>query len=157
MAFFDDLSKTVTKLGQDVTQKTQTFTDGVKISSQINDQKKSLAKLYEDLGRVAYQDADFCEKEQAQKFVSMIREGEARLKDLERQQSVNKGEVQCKSCHAFVPAGTAFCQNCGTRLEGFAQENATQQQAPVMRCSNCGKEMEAGAAFCTNCGTPVYK
>ncbi len=113
MAFFDDLSRTVTKLGQDVSQKTQTFTDGVKISSQINDQKKSLSKLYEDLGRIAIEDSAFCATERAQRFVAMIQEGEARLKDLERQQSVNKGEVQCENCKAFVPAGNAFCQNCG--------------------------------------------
>lgn len=155
MAFFDDLSKTVSKLGQDVSQKTQNLTDGVKLNSQISDQRKSLARLYEDLGRAAIKEESLRSNADCAKFIGMIEEGEAKLKDLERQLSINKGEIQCKNCQTFVPAGTAFCQNCGTKVEVPVQEQAVNQ-APAF-CTNCGKPLEQGAGFCTNCGTPVKK
>lgn len=82
---------------------------------------------------------------EAQRFAEMIRIGEERLKELERQQSANKGEVQCMSCNAFVPAGNAFCPNCGAKVEPPVQNN------PV-KCPNCGTDLEPGASFCTNCG-----
>ena len=155
MAFFDDLSKTVSKLGQDVSQKTQNLTDGVKLNSQISDQRKSLARLYEDLGRAAINEEALRSNPDCLKFIEMIREGEAKLKDLEQQLSINKGEIQCKNCNTFVPAGTAFCQNCGTKVEPPA---AAQNPNPGPAfCTNCGKPLEQGAGFCTNCGNPVNR
>lgn len=114
MAFFDDLSKTVTKLGQDVSQKTQTFTDGVKISNQISEQKKHLATLYEELGRIAIKDEALCAKAEVQNLPAMINAGEEKLRELERQQSLNKGEGHCKNCNASLSEGAAFCTQCGT-------------------------------------------
>lgn len=147
MAFFDDLSKKVTKLGQDVSNKTQNITDGVKINNQINEQRKNLGRLYEQLGRAAVQIEAVRTDAGCAQLVEQIQACENNLKELEKQKAMNKGSVQCKQCGAFVEAGNAFCSTCGAKME----------QAASGTCSNCGQPVAEGVAFCTNCGTPVQK
>jgi len=55
----------------------------------------------------------------------------------------------CPNCGAVNPAGTNFCQECGTRLMAPAS-------VPAKRfCPNCGTEIAAGQRFCCGCGTRV--
>lgn len=173
MAFFDDLSKKVTKLGQDVSNKTQNFTDGMKINNQINEQRNNLSRLFEQLGHAAVQLEAVRTDAGCAQLVEQIRATENHLKELEKQKAMNKGNVQCKQCGAFVEAGNAFCSSCGAKMEqpqpaqANAQSGQTQQQfdwqpanqeQPVSgTCSKCGQPVAEGMAFCTNCGTPVQK
>lgn len=157
MAFFDDLSKKVTKLGQDASQKTKSFTDGMKINGQISDQKKELSKMYEDLGRMLYAEESVRSMDKCSQIVTMIENGEKTLEELEKQLAVTKGEVACKNCGTFVPAGNAFCPSCGTKVEFPVPEANANGQDGSMKCTNCGSALDGGSAFCTNCGTPVNK
>lgn len=52
--------------------------------------------------------------------------------------------IACPGCGAQNPAGTNFCNQCGSRL---GKKTAV--------CPNCGKENEEGAVFCNNCGTRI--
>lgn len=172
MAFFDDLSKKVTKLGQDVSNKTQNFTDGMKINNQINEQRNNLSRLYEQLGHAAVQIEAVRTDAGCAQLVEQIRVVETNLKELEKQKAMNKGAVQCKQCGAFVEAGNAFCSSCGAKMEPQQQENpqsgqtqqqgynwqpANQEQPASGTCPKCGQPVAEGMAFCTNCGTPVQK
>jgi class 3 adenylate cyclase/tetratricopeptide (TPR) repeat protein len=49
--------------------------------------------------------------------------------------------VQCSACHVENPAGSRFCNGCGSPI------------APA--CRSCGHENPPGAAFCNGCGTPI--
>lgn len=164
MAFLDDLSKKVTKLGQDVSQKTKNVTDSMKINSQINDQKKNLSKMYEDLGRMAFSKEVIRSDAQCGNMISMIEAAEKTLRDLEQQLSVAKGEVQCKNCGSFVPMENAFCPQCGakivapqTQYQSQGQQAGGQSGQSSTICTNCGQPVSSDSAFCTNCGTPVQK
>lgn len=48
-------------------------------------------------------------------------------------------QIECPNCHAMNPAGSKFCQSCGTKLS--------------MECPNCGTAVPLGTKFCPNCGT----
>ncbi len=50
-------------------------------------------------------------------------------------------KIDCAACGAKIPSTTAFCTECGAKVE----------KKPV--CKNCGAVLEEGAVFCTNCGT----
>lgn len=117
MGFFDDVKKTVTDLGQGASQKTKSFTDGMKINSQINDQKKNLSRMYEDLGRMLYQEETVRSNPKCAQLLNWIDNGEMNLKNLEQQLSTSKGSIICKNCGAQVMIGNAFCQNCGAKIE----------------------------------------
>lgn len=48
--------------------------------------------------------------------------------------------IQCPQCKKELPDGTAFCDECGTKIE------------PAFFCPNCGTQASKSAAFCGNCG-----
>ena len=60
--------------------------------------------------------------------------------------------ITCPNCHAQVPAGAAFCDNCGTRL-------AATPRPPVAggltTCPRCGHAVQPDDTFCGNCGSPL--
>jgi len=79
--------------------------------------------------------------------------------------------INCPNCSAQVPAGAAFCDNCGTSLAGVAARpgagasggfaspgfgaSGPGPAAGQGRCPNCGESVMPGEAFCGNCGTPL--
>lgn len=153
-SFFDDLSGKVAKLGQDASQKTKSFADSVKINGQINEQKTTLSRLYEDLGRKVYGDGLVPQGDQYAELTHMIQEGERNLQSLLEQLSAAKGEVKCKQCGGYVPVGNMFCQHCGNKME---ESQAASGQTTQKFCMKCGKPLEQGVSFCTSCGEPVMK
>lgn len=175
MAFFDDFKKTVAEIGQGVSQKTQSFTDSVKINSQISDQKKELSRLYEDLGRKVMKEEAVKANDNYKQLLELIERGEQALKNLEEQLNLAKGAVPCKNCGTFVPSGNAFCQNCGAKVEVVTPPPVqTEQQysqpqnqnvqtpqnydgqpansQPITDTAAGGTTAEQVSAFCTNCG-----
>lgn len=46
--------------------------------------------------------------------------------------------MECPRCHAQAPAGAAFCEECGSRLEAT--------------CRGCGESNRLSAKFCKRCG-----
>ena len=53
---------------------------------------------------------------------------------------------RCKNCGQPLDADTAFCTNCGTKVEA---------PAPAPACANCGQPLAEGMLFCSQCGTKV--
>lgn len=56
--------------------------------------------------------------------------------------SIYKEEMkECVSCHAKIPAGSKFCQECGFNNSGIICE--------------CGNKLAPGTKFCPECGKKV--
>ena len=53
-------------------------------------------------------------------------------------------KIICSNCNSVVPAGMAFCGNCGTKVEN---------KKP--KCASCGADLIPGMKFCGNCGAMV--
>jgi len=83
-----------------------------------------------------------------------------------------KEMLQCPKCHNEVPAGSRFCQNCGTQLviQNKCPECQTELPAEAKFCSCCGHrlgeslvcphcqtKLPPGTKFCTSCGESVEK
>lgn len=74
---------------------------------------------------------------------------EDEIAGLEKQMNVEASQavqtsapsVTCPGCGSQEKAGTAFCSNCGKKLE-------------EKHCENCGQKLALGAKFCAGCGTP---
>jgi hypothetical protein len=56
-------------------------------------------------------------------------------------QAATRHTVACPNCRHESPAGSKFCERCGTALERV--------------CTACGKPLRPGAKFCSSCGLPV--
>lgn len=59
----------------------------------------------------------------------------------------------CSKERIPVPAGAAFCPNCGAPAIDAAPPVAPAAQATTVACSKCGATIPAVAAFCPECGT----
>ena len=55
----------------------------------------------------------------------------------------SKAPIVCAKCGELIPAGSQFCQKCGTPVPGPVQ------------CPNCGETVGADSMFCPKCGTKV--
>lgn len=60
----------------------------------------------------------------------------------------------CPYCGGEIPADSAFCSICGTKIEKTNTWDAGRDMN-VRRCPNCGNEIIAGDQFCAFCGARV--
>lgn len=66
--------------------------------------------------------------------------------------------INCPNCQSQVPAGAAFCDNCGASLAGVPARPAAAPgfgAAGGQRCPSCGESVLPGEAFCGNCGAAL--
>lgn len=61
--------------------------------------------------------------------------------------------MNCKKCNALVPDDSAFCPECGEKVE-VAVTTPSEPAAQVF-CPECGAPMAANDSFCENCGAKV--
>lgn len=148
MAFFDNLGKRVTEVGQKTIQITKDFSDTSRLSSLIADEEKKINNHYFQIGKLyAGKHRTDCEEEFAG-MVSAIAESEARITDLQKQIQDIKGVQHCEKCGAEVTKGAAFCSSCGASMP---KEEAALTEDSV-RCKSCGAAVKKGMRFCTTCG-----
>ena len=60
--------------------------------------------------------------------------------NLNPEQIMQKGTVNCPDCHAEVSLDARFCHRCG------------HQMVVMQKCPQCEKNLNATAKFCSNCG-----
>ena len=60
--------------------------------------------------------------------------------NLNPEQIMKKGTVNCPDCHAEVSLDVRFCHRCG------------HQMVVMQKCPQCEKNLNATAKFCSNCG-----
>lgn len=61
--------------------------------------------------------------------------------------------MNCNKCNALVPDDSAFCPECGEKVE--VAVTAPSEPAAQVFCPECGAPMAASDSFCENCGAKV--
>ena len=61
-----------------------------------------------------------------------------------QQQAPTAPLIICPKCHAYVPATSKFCPECGTSLR--------PPTPATLKCPNCGHLIPASSKFCPECG-----
>ncbi len=146
MAFFDDLSKKLTEVGQSAAQKTRDMSDMSRIKGAISDEEKKINNLIFQIGQtyVSVHYSDYGSEFEA--LMGAFIESQAKLEEYKNQLNDIKGIVRCDKCGAEVPSTSGFCSVCG---------NQVVRKDVAFRCSGCNAPLSPGMSFCTNCGTPV--
>lgn len=183
MAFFDALSKSLTKTGQGAMQKTKDATEVVRINREIDRMENEISILYSKIGIEYYKahaNDSNCEAAELVHEVTRLRQAIYSSKEtIKRIRGIVKcpncgaeipnnvlfcgscgfrmprqDTVLCQNCGTVWPKGSLFCSKCGSKLGD--EEQPKNGDAPARRlCTSCGAVIMPGTVFCASCGTPV--
>ena len=65
-----------------------------------------------------------------------------------KMQLAARGLRKCDSCGAQLPINSAFCNQCGAKLDVLETELVKTSKV----CPSCGAKLDDDAAFCGSCG-----
>lgn len=117
MAFFEDLGKKLTKVGEAAAEKTKEVAEFTKANAKILDIQNKLDKAYGEVGKKYLELHPANDEEDMKAVVDAVYALEDQLKELRRQLQDLKGTVQCDICGFECDAEAAFCSKCGAELK----------------------------------------
>lgn len=117
MTFFEDLGKTITKVGGVAAEKTKEVAELTKVNAKILDMQNKLDKAYIEVGKKYIKHHPENEEEGMKAAVNAVYVLEKRLKKLQKQLRDLKGTIECKLCGSECDAEDEFCRRCGALLK----------------------------------------
>lgn len=153
MAFFDDIGKKISLVGEGAVSKGRAFADIARLNSAVAEEEKKINNSYYQIGKlyVALHPQDYGADFAA--LVSSIVSSQNKIQTLKQQIQKIKGVTRCEKCGAEVPNNIAFCSACGSPMpkrEVVLVENH-------MKCDGCGAIVDKNLRFCTSCGNLLVK
>ena len=117
MAFFEDLGKKLTKVGEVAAEKPKGVAEFTKINAKILEIQNKLDKAYMEAGKKYLELHPANDEEEMKGVVNAVYELEDQLKNLRKQLQELKGTVKCEVCDAECDADDVFCRKCGAELK----------------------------------------
>ena len=117
MAFFEDLGKKLTKVGEAAAEKTKEVAEFTKANAKILDVQNKLDKAYMEVGKRYVELHPANDEEGMTEVVTVVFDMEEQLKDLRKQLQELKGTVKCEVCGFECEADDGFCRKCGAELK----------------------------------------
>ena len=163
MAFFNKLNQVAKNIGDKTSDAIETTKLNSKIAAEklaANEELLKIGQHYYDRFLAGQADPEILEYCQAAKVrldtaaqmqaeVDRIKNQSAAPQAAPVAQAAPVGGITCPGCGAALPAGTKFCNSCGSKIE------AASAQAQGAFCTGCGAQLPAGTKFCNNCGQRV--
>lgn len=122
MAFWENLSGTITAKSKEVADKAKNFTDIASLKGQIVAQENVILRQYKEIGREYYaahkDDAEF----EFPEFMEAIKKAEDTIEGLKKKIAELNGTKCCDACGSEVSDDSAFCPKCGAKMEVKAEE-----------------------------------
>lgn len=117
MAFFEDLGKKLTKVGEAAAEKTKEVAEFTKINAKILEIQNKLDKAYIEVAKKYLELHPANDDDDMKAVVDVVYGFEDQLKDLRKQLQELKGVVKCDVCGFESDAEAAFCKKCGAELK----------------------------------------
>lgn len=117
MAFFEDLGKKLTKVGEATAQKTKEVAEFTKLKAKILDIQNKLDKAYVEVGKKYIEVHPANEGDEMKYVVDAVYALEDQLKELRKQLQDLKGMVKCNVCGSENDGEAVFCSKCGAELK----------------------------------------
>lgn len=153
MAFFDNLGRKISQVGQDALQKTKEMADIAKINSIIADEEKRINNIYYQIGKM-YAELHLNDYENCfTPLMDSLNESECKIKDMKVKLQELKNVVKCANCGAEVSSMAVYCNACGNAIVNHSAD--TLQDTNMIKCDSCGSMIKKDMNFCTKCGTPI--
>lgn len=117
MAFFEDLGKTLTKVGGAAAEKTKEVAEYTKANAKILEVQNKLDKAYVEVGKKYLELHPANDEEDMKAVVEGVYDLEDQLRKLRKQLQDLKGTVKCDTCGSECDSEDAFCRKCGSELK----------------------------------------
>lgn len=117
MAFFEDLGKKLTKVGEVAAEKTKGVAEYTKVNAKILDIQNKLDKAYVEIGKKYLELHPANEEEDMKYVVDAAYALENQLKELRKQLQELKGTTKCPTCGSECDSEDVFCRKCGSELK----------------------------------------
>ena len=117
MAFFEDLGKKLTKVGEAAAEKTKEVAEFTKINAKILDVQNKLDKAYVEIGKKYLELHPANDDDDMKTVVDAAYALEDKLKELRKQLQDLKGVSKCNVCGCECDAAATFCSKCGAELK----------------------------------------
>lgn len=133
MEFFNKLEEVATETYKYTTEKTGKLAKEAKIKMKINENKSSINKLYEKIGKITYQkhvrEEDINIKEDIEEDCKKIDELSNEIENCRMELLNLKEKKQCPNCYMEIKLEYQYCPNCGVEQQDFdKKENENSKQ-----------------------------
>lgn len=153
MAFLEQISRRLTDAGQSVAQQTKNLTDTTRMNAKILENKKKISKLLLEMGQDYYQKHKDDADNEEQAYINRINELSQEITRCQNEIVQIKTAPICRSCGARITENSAFCMNCGAKLQTV--QAPVSSPVPTRTCPACGSTVARDSAFCISCGTKL--
>lgn len=123
MAFFEELSKTITDKGKEAAKRAKDLTGALQLKSQVAAEKTKINEAYARIGQIYYEDNQDNQDIRFENDYAMIRRGMAKIEALEEEICQLEGNRICAECGSKVERDAAFCGKCGAPMTVRADES----------------------------------
>ena len=148
MAFFDEMKKKVSQVGQSAAKSAKDFSETTRLNSEISDAENRINQLYTRIGYEIYCAHNADPLPEVATLIEQINTLHDRIDNCRLQIETINAANRCPNCGAKVKPGMAFCSGCGAPLAQPEPQSVEQTLCPA-----CGAPIAPGAAFCTSCGS----
>ncbi|MCR5144395.1 MAG: zinc ribbon domain-containing protein [Lachnospiraceae bacterium] len=122
MDFFNKLGDTISSAASEIGEKTKGVTDTAKLQYEMKTKEDLKKEKFLEIGRKYYEaNKDSAPEDMADLF-DEIKEADERIEAIKNEISDIKGECVCPNCGARLAADSAFCSECGTKLNDIYEE-----------------------------------
>ena len=115
MNFLDKITKKATETFQFTKEKTSKISEELKLRNKINEAKRKIEDLYEDLGKGIYNEFKTGKKFEAEVKCEEISGLEDEISKLKIEILAIKDMKKCISCNEEIEKKDEYCSKCGTK------------------------------------------
>ncbi len=132
MAFFDELSKTLSDKGKEAAQKAKEAAGVLQMKAQISSEKSKLKELYGAVGVLYYKKHRDDEDNEFQDLFKEIGNVLANVAAMEASLQEMEGTIICPNCKKPMKKGCAFCSRCGTSLRAETEDDGWEDDSEAV-------------------------
>ena len=116
MAFFENLGKKISRVGEVTVDKTKKVTNIAIVNTKISEAERKIEKLYKDLGEAYCVNFGDNPANELKIIIDDINLKKSEIEELRKELDDIKGVKKCNNCGENIDSTAAFCPKCGAQI-----------------------------------------